>query len=311
MAWYNAAALNRAANAYGNAITPYQNINPNVNVNLANDAYQNIDPTGKNAQEQAMGELQQEYAQGGLDQGARAAIQEAQLAGDQATASNEAGILASAGAKGELNSGRALGAQLQGLQQQQQSDAMAGAQGASDAANRAQQGLETSATIGSNLTGQGLQTAQGENQAEQFNVGAQNTQAQQNIANQFAQAGGIAQGYTNLGNFNAGNAAQANQMADAGINAVGNIAAAATKASDERLKEEIKPTGKHIDGVPEKTFKYKDDPTGQKFKGVVAQDVEKVRPEDVVKDEKGIRHVTKEKDKPKPLSFGHHLLGAH
>ena len=49
--------------------------------------------------------------------------------------------------------------------------------------------------------------------------------------------------------------------------------------SDKRVKKNIRKTGeKTAAGVPIKTFQYKFDPTGRKYHGVLAQDVEKVEP---------------------------------
>lgn len=52
-------------------------------------------------------------------------------------------------------------------------------------------------------------------------------------------------------------------------------------ASDKKVKKDIKYTGeKTKDGIPVATFKYKGD--NKKYKGVIAQDVEKIKPEAVV-----------------------------
>lgn len=49
--------------------------------------------------------------------------------------------------------------------------------------------------------------------------------------------------------------------------------------SDKRLKEKIKATGeKTPEGIPIKTFQFKHDPKGQRYMGVIAQDVEKKVP---------------------------------
>ena len=54
--------------------------------------------------------------------------------------------------------------------------------------------------------------------------------------------------------------------------------------SDRRLKENIQKTGeKTKDGIPIVTYNYKDDPLKMKHTGVIAQDVEKVKPRAVFK----------------------------
>jgi Chaperone of endosialidase len=87
----------------------------------------------------------------------------------------------------------------------------------------------------------------------------------------------------NLNAQNAANQAASNKQAGttgALIGAAGQVGAAAV--SDERLKEGIKATGeKTPEGIPIKEFSYRDG-TGRRFRGVIAQDVEKVRPDAVV-----------------------------
>lgn len=60
--------------------------------------------------------------------------------------------------------------------------------------------------------------------------------------------------------------------------------------SDIRVKEDIKRVGKTDDGFPVYTFKYKHDDQHKVHMGVMAQDVEKVKPE-AVKEFGGIKHV--------------------
>jgi hypothetical protein len=70
----------------------------------------------------------------------------------------------------------------------------------------------------------------------------------------------------------------------AGIKSIGSVAGAAAMASDERIKTDIRDTGKKTpEGIPIKAFEYKTRP-GARFVGVMAQDVEKVHPEAVVTD---------------------------
>lgn len=59
--------------------------------------------------------------------------------------------------------------------------------------------------------------------------------------------------------------------------------------SDERLKEDIAPTGEKVAGVPVKDWTWKD--SGRRDRGVIAQDVEKKHPEMVKKHSSGYRMV--------------------
>jgi hypothetical protein len=70
------------------------------------------------------------------------------------------------------------------------------------------------------------------------------------------------------------------QALQAGTSAIGSIGAAA--ASDARIKEQMTPLGFDvIPGVPATEFTYTGDPTGQRWQGVIAQDLEKQAPEHV------------------------------
>lgn len=66
--------------------------------------------------------------------------------------------------------------------------------------------------------------------------------------------------------------------------------AGAVAKSDARLKENIKPVGKMHDGQTVHQFSWKDDPNKTPQIGLLAQEVEKVRP-DAVHDIGGVKHV--------------------
>jgi len=76
-----------------------------------------------------------------------------------------------------------------------------------------------------------------------------------------------------------------------GLSSLGSVASSVlpfVMASDERLKENIRDTGQRTpEGIPIKTFSYKADPTNTQFRGVTAQDVEKVRPDAVMQGSSG------------------------
>ncbi len=89
-------------------------------------------------------------------------------------------------------------------------------------------------------------------------------------------------------NFNAQSAAAisaANNQAAlqaAGLNAAGSIAGGFL--SDKRLKTDIKKVGKSKSGIPEYEYSYKTDRLKRRYRGAMAQDLEKLRPSAVVED---------------------------
>lgn len=107
-------------------------------------------------------------------------------------------------------------------------------------------------------------------------------------------AGIINQGYANqLGRYNAQTSAQAGNLGALGSLAGAGLSAASNPASlfgytlwgsDKELKENIKPIGTE-NGFNIYEFNYKGDDT--KFIGVMAQEVQEVKPEAVMKDSEG------------------------
>lgn len=108
-------------------------------------------------------------------------------------------------------------------------------------------------------------------QLPQFSQGGQSQAGTTNISDL------IMQGYQgDVANANA-QAAQEQQAASA----VASLAMLGILASDQRIKEDIKPVGTTFGGTPIYTYKYKSgDP--RYFMGVMAQDVEKTNPDAVV-----------------------------
>lgn len=199
-------ARDRAARAQRAAIDEFGHIDPNAATTTAADAFGHLDPAGTDAQKQALAELQKEYQAGGMDAQAKATMAEAAAR----SGADQNAALQRAQAAGTLNSGRAIGAQLQA----QQNADLANAQAAAGAEQRKQTALQGAANVGANLTGQGQQTAAGQNQAGQWNAGQQNTMAQQNIGNQLARAGGVAAGQQALAQTNLNRVQQSMNMAN-------------------------------------------------------------------------------------------------
>lgn len=61
--------------------------------------------------------------------------------------------------------------------------------------------------------------------------------------------------------------------------------------SDRRLKENIVMVGRYTNGLPMYEFSYRSDGTGKRYLGVMADDVEQIRPEAVSTDELGFKRV--------------------
>lgn len=90
--------------------------------------------------------------------------------------------------------------------------------------------------------------------------------------------------------YNAKNAQQSGLWGSiAGLG--GSLGSAAILASDERLKKNIEPVGKLPQGVGLYEYEYKSDPTNTRHTGVMAQELEKVQPEAVLKGKDGYRRV--------------------
>jgi len=101
------------------------------------------------------------------------------------------------------------------------------------------------------------------------------------------------------GNYQLGSADMANQWMGAAASGLGAAGGAAAALSDERMKTDVErlPVDA-IPGVPLATFAYKHDP-GKHHLGVIAQDLEKVRPDLVQTGSDGLKRVPK----TPPFSF--------
>jgi len=94
-----------------------------------------------------------------------------------------------------------------------------------------------------------------------------------------------------LGNYGIGQSNQSNQMAGQMASGIGGVASGILSLSDERTKQNIERHGEEaIPGVPLATFEYKHDP-GRKRMGVIAQDLERVRPDLVKTGADGLKRV--------------------
>ena len=98
------------------------------------------------------------------------------------------------------------------------------------------------------------------------------------------------------------NQARAQQAAGFGQLLGSGLTAAATFFSDRRMKKDAKKVGETADGIPIYEFRYKGDKRkrGPKQVGVMAQDVEKVKPEAVVENAEGLKAVDYSKVREHP-----------
>ena len=81
---------------------------------------------------------------------------------------------------------------------------------------------------------------------------------------------------------------QANLGGMYGMGSSAIIGGAMIAASDRRLKTDISRDGKTGAGVPLYQYRYKDDPTRQKYRGVMAQELMKTQPQAVVRSPNGM-----------------------
>lgn len=98
---------------------------------------------------------------------------------------------------------------------------------------------------------------------------------------------------TAYGNFSLGQADQNNQLLGSGLGAAGTAigAGAGLALSDERMKENVvRHPFEVVPGVPLASFEYRHAP-GQRFAGVIAQDLERVAPQHVHHTEDGLKMV--------------------
>lgn len=160
---------------------------------------------GQDAQEAAQSEaydrLAQMGAEGGMDAGSRAALQQAQANNAQQAKASTDAALERAAASGRLTGGRALSAQMQAQQGAANSNAMAGTQAAADARQRA---MQANATAG-----------QAQNQINQFNANMRYNAQQQSNENRRLQTEGIERTNNVLADMNGKRVQQARDTAGA------------------------------------------------------------------------------------------------
>lgn len=270
-------------------MNPYQQ-------DVVNATMANINETNAQQNQQVVGDAISKGAWGGD----RAGVAQAELARQQALASNQtlAGLNAN-------NYGQAT----QQFNQQQ------GAQLGANTTNNwlASQGSQAEAGLGAQAFGQALQgagaqlaTGQQQQQQRQAELNVPYEQFLQRQAYPYQNLSWLSSLSTGLGGGMGGTSTSTQPGPSTGSQVLGGLTAGAgilgaTGAfgsagwltplifgSDRRIKEDIERVGKH-GPYPVYDFKYKGDDT--EYRGVMAQDVEKINPDAVGENERGIKYV--------------------
>src|SRR5712664_51228 len=195
--------------------------------------------------------------------------------------------LKSAMALGQSGAGASPGASMRSILEAQGS--MVGQSNAQAAQLRAQeeQRQMERRLQGQNLASQILSGVGGESMGIAGMGGSLSEQDRQALLNLEAQRGNV---FSHQQSINAQTDISPGRLIGGLTSAAGAVGAAF--ASDERDKKNIKRLDEEAaPGVPFAKFEYKKDPKHQKWMGVIAQDLEKVAPEYVKKDERGHRWV--------------------
>lgn len=166
--------------------------------------------------------------------------------------------------------------QAKGLGLAKLSDAINMGRGVATGQSNAAQLALSAGNSGAGLGQQGVANVQG--------LGNQYMGAQGQIAGMWGNAGqlGLSNYNARLNAWNANEQAAAAQSAGMGT-AAGMIASAAIMASDRRAKENIEPVGTSPAGYPIYEFNYIGNPV--RFRGVIAQDIQKLKPDAVVEED--------------------------
>jgi len=288
----------------------------------------NEDPSLRNAQLQALSQLQEITDSGGLTAMDKAQINEIQGAMNQQERGSRNAIMQNAQSRGVANSDMAMASQMLNQQESAQRGSQQGMDVAAQAQQRALDAIAQSGQLGGQIRGQDFgqnaQKAQAQDMINQFNtqnrqnVNMANTQAnnqaqqynldqRQNISNQnvglrnqqqMHNKSLIQQDFDNRYKRAGGQAAQtaANNAANtANLGIVGGVATSAVMASDESVKENVKEFNpmEFMNQLTGYKYNYKNPEKhgeGEQV-GIMAQDLEKVAPQAVEKDGEGTKTV--------------------
>lgn len=199
-------ARNRAANSLKENKSLWQGFDANLDAHEAEDAFGG-DSAAARANRDAIAQFGQIADAKGMDEGAQAALHQAQLSNAMHARGATDAALERARAAGRLNGGRALSAQVQAQQNATNANAMAGAQAVADARNRAMNALGAQGQ----MAGQALNAT---NAMNQYNAAQRQGAAQQTIQNQAMRTRGISDANNALSDFNMGRVQEAKNTAN-------------------------------------------------------------------------------------------------
>lgn len=259
------------------ATDTYKNLNTDVAAQQATGNY-----AANAAQLDAINRLKQVYQNGGQDAQSRADQYAAQQSANQQTQAQQNAVRQQMAQRGLASSGANFAAQRQAAQNESNQAAAEGMQAQAAGEQRAMGALQGAGTLANAYGGQS-------NALSQFNASQRQGAEQDTARNSLDKAGGIASG--DQAQADAYNK-QAQQMQQMGSGMGQGIGSLAGFMSDERIKTKIRDIAeKTVTGVPLKAFEYKHAP-GQRYMGVMAQDLEKVHPEHVATGPDGLKRVS-------------------
>lgn len=207
------------------ALSAYRNIaSPDYNAMMINDAAVNsLDPTARNAQLDALGQISNIYKQGGMTAIDKSRLQKIQdSAATQARGAREA-IAQNAAMRGIGGSGLELAQSLQGQQAASDTAARQAIDVNSAAQQRALDAMQATGQLGGQISAQDLQRATAQDEIQKFNAGIR----QQQYENDLARVNGMAGIYGNLANAENERQKRKNALIGAGLNAYGQIVSSA------------------------------------------------------------------------------------
>lgn len=210
--WASAGNREKAQQDYENALAGYQNLNAQQQGNSAYDAIR-MDPSGRQAQLDALSNLQNVYRSQGLDAGTRAQLNQVQQSNAQQAQAAQGAIQNRMQQQGLASSGANFAAQRGAAQTAAMGNYNQGVNAAALGANRQMQALQGAGQLGGQMQQQDWKQASDRAAATdaiaRFNTASQNQMAQY-------RAGGMQSAYDNM----AGNQTQQGQQlmgVDAGV----------------------------------------------------------------------------------------------
>jgi hypothetical protein len=194
----------KAARDYQNAIDAYLHLNPEIKAQQAGSSAYNgisVDPSTRDAQLQALQQLQNVYKSGGMDNTYRAQMAAAnQDAGNTSRAMNAA-VQNNAAQRGLASSGQSIAAQRSNAQASANQAAMMNAQALAGAQQRQMGAIGAAGQLGGQMRGQDFgqaaQRADANDAISRFNANQRQTASQASYLNGLGRAQGLQSAYGN------------------------------------------------------------------------------------------------------------------